>query len=221
MDIDAYDIDKRQFDEFDEDDDEEVDENGEKPHPLKKIYGQLEGYMTQLPVSGFNSAKYDLNLIKKYLARQLHLHSPDQEGAFVIKKNDACVATEQLKFLETSQYLTAGLCYACFLKAYKVKEQKGYFPYEWFSDVTKLEETSLPPHEAFYSSHQGAILVMKSIVIADGCGRNEACRLYVISSNGITISTWAVCAGDRTIPKVLFRQGNKRLQNCHLCTGGS
>ena len=29
---------------------------------------------------------------------------------------------------------------------------KGFFRYEWFDDVLKLEYQSLPPHESFYSS---------------------------------------------------------------------
>ena len=33
-----------------------------------------------------------------------------------------------------------------------MKENKGHFPYELFDDLTKLERTSLPPHETFYSS---------------------------------------------------------------------
>lgn len=35
-----------------------------KSHPLVKIYGQIETYMSQVLVIGFNSAKYDLKLIK-------------------------------------------------------------------------------------------------------------------------------------------------------------
>ncbi|MEW8546762.1 MAG: hypothetical protein AB2693_24875, partial [Candidatus Thiodiazotropha sp.] len=52
--------------------DEEIseDDRDKMPsHPLMKIYAQLETYMTQVPVLGFNSAKYDLNLIKCCLAK--------------------------------------------------------------------------------------------------------------------------------------------------------
>ena len=33
--------------------------------------------------------------------------------------------------------------------------QKGVFPYEWFDDIGKLDETEFPPIEAFYSSLTG------------------------------------------------------------------
>ncbi len=119
---------------------------------LKTLYGQLTSYMTQLPVLGFNSSKYDLNLIKKKLAFHLRMH--EAEGGFVVKRNNAytCMSSDSLKFLDVSQYLAPGTSYAKFLKAYNVEEGKGHFPYEWFDDVTKLDVTSLPPHEAFFSS---------------------------------------------------------------------
>ena len=59
-------------------------------------------------------------------------------------------------FLHFSHFLAPGTSYAKFLKAYGVEEAKGFFPYEWLDDVTKLEHTELPPHEAFYSSLKGS-----------------------------------------------------------------
>ena len=38
------------------------------------------------------------------------------------------------------------------MKAYECEQTKGFFPYEWVDGLDKLEETSLPPHAAFYSS---------------------------------------------------------------------
>ena len=139
--------------------DEALEDDGvtkKTSHPLHKIYGHMETYMSQVPVLGFNSAKYDLNLIKRWLAKHLNMH--DDPGMFVAKKNNTytCIATESLKCLDMSQFLAAGSSYAGFLKAYHIREQKGYFPYEWFDDVTKLEATSLPPHQAFYSHLKGS-----------------------------------------------------------------
>ena len=54
---------------FKEDSQDELDqEEKEEPkkqhsHPLKELYRQMKTYMSQVPVVGFNSAKYDLNLI--------------------------------------------------------------------------------------------------------------------------------------------------------------
>ena len=62
-----------------------------------------------------------------------------------------CVANPEFRFLDISNYLAPGYSYAKFLKAYQTEESKFYFPYEWFDDERKLEATSLPPPEAFYS----------------------------------------------------------------------
>ncbi len=121
---------------------------------LNSLFGELEGYMTQVPVLGFNSARYDLNLVKQKLAMYMQLHREEEERPFVVKKNNAyvCLSNSHLKFLDMSQFLGPGTSYAKFLKAYQIPEGKGYFPYEWFDDVGKLDHPSLPPHSAFYSS---------------------------------------------------------------------
>ena len=38
-----------------------------------------------------------------------------------------------------------------FLKAYKTKETKGFFPYEWFDCPEKMNNKELPPYDAFLS----------------------------------------------------------------------
>ena len=38
-----------------------------------------------------------------------------------------------------------------FLTAYKVWETKGFFLYEWFDHPDKMQNTKLPPYDAFYS----------------------------------------------------------------------
>ena len=119
---------------------------------LKGLYGKFQNYCHQLPVLGFNSANYDLNLIKEKLAKHLNMH--DTTHGFTVKRNNAytCISNDNLKFLDITQFLAPGTSYAKFLTAFGVEESKGYFPYEWFDDVTKLECTSLPPYDAFYSS---------------------------------------------------------------------
>ena len=78
----------------------------------------------QTPI-GFNSAKYDLNLIKTKLAKHLGLN--EEEYCFTIMKNNtyACISTDHLKFLNVSHFLALGTSYAKFLKAYQVEESKG------------------------------------------------------------------------------------------------
>ena len=116
---------------------------------LKGVREKLEAYCQQMICLGFNSSKYDMNLIKSHLAMHLNI---DKESCFTVKRNNqyACLSNKTLKFLDITSYLSPGINYSKFLKAYDVNEDKGFFCYEWFDDVTKLDHQSLPPHAAFY-----------------------------------------------------------------------
>lgn len=84
---------------------------------LQKMKKKFEMYCEQIPVLGFNSSRYDLNLIKKHIAKHMYMH---QTGGIT------CIANDQLKFLDISNYLAAGTSYSGFLKAYDVTESKDF-----------------------------------------------------------------------------------------------
>ena len=117
---------------------------------VESIYNKFNKYATVLPVLGYNSSRYDLNLIKKHLPKHLNLVT---EADFIVKKANqyTAIATFRFKFLDISNYLAAGCSYSQFLKAHDVLESKSYLPYEWFDDVAKLDHPSLPPYEDFWS----------------------------------------------------------------------
>ncbi len=127
-------------------------ENANDDTHARTVYRKFQGNMGSLPVLGFNSAKYDLNLVKQKLAK--HLRLDEQRFGFTIKKNNsyACISTDEFAFLDVSHFLAPGTSYSGFLKAYRVQPSKGFFPYEWFDDITKLDQTQLPSKECFYSS---------------------------------------------------------------------
>lgn len=110
-------------------------------------------YCRQLPVIGFNSGKYDLNLIKGKIAYHLQLHKSVNKN-FIVKKNNnyVCLSNDTLKFLDMSNYLPPGTSYDSFLATFQVPVRKSFFPYEYFSSLDVLNDTSLPPKEAFYST---------------------------------------------------------------------
>ena len=83
------------------DDDLEMDENGgltsKHMKSLENLYGKFEGYCKELAVFGFNSAGYDIKLIKKYLFKELCEHG--QQPSFTVKKSGKypCIKTEYFK----------------------------------------------------------------------------------------------------------------------------
>lgn len=79
----------------------------------------------------------------------------ENKTIFTVKRNNqyACLSNENFKFLDITQYLAPVVNYATFIKAFDVKESKGFFPYEWFTSVDKLVHTELPPFgPAWFSS---------------------------------------------------------------------
>ena len=131
---------------------------------LKDLRNSMELYCHQLPVLGFNSSKYDLNLLKTQLIFQLN---PAEDKSFhVIRKLNqyTCIASSHFKFLDISNYLSPGYSYAKFLKAYDVSGAKSFFPYEFLDHADKLKFPCLPDYEAFYSSLKQKVSVTKKLV---------------------------------------------------------
>ena len=97
-------------------------------------------------------------------AARIHEDEREQEGnkteendgvgaMFVIKRNNTfmCLSTDQLKFLDMINYIAPGFSYDKYLKAYGCEVTKGHFPYEYMDRLERLDDTALPPKEAFFS----------------------------------------------------------------------
>ena len=131
------------------------DENGKKTvNPYKTLEKQLQAWLHQLPLIGFDSGKYDLNTIKRFFVPLLIRNSDtEQAPCFVIKRQNSfmCLSTDKLKFIDMVNYLAPGYSYDKYLKAYGCELEKGHFPYEYMDDLLKLDDRALPPQEAFYN----------------------------------------------------------------------
>ena len=93
---------------------------------------------------GFNSAKYDLNLIKSYLLPIL-VNERDIEPT-VIKKANQFISFKfgDIQLLDIMNLLAWATRLDSFLKAYKTSETKWFCPYEWFDNPDKMQNTELP-----------------------------------------------------------------------------
>ena len=112
---------------------------------------KFEDHLCQLPVISFNGASYDLRILKEHLIPAI----VDQDSLkFVIKKGTRYMAivTEELRFLDITYYIAPSFSYAQFLEAYGANATKGYFPYEWFTELSKLKLDTFPSLQDFFSS---------------------------------------------------------------------
>ena len=138
-----------------EDDIEEKDASTQflqmQKNQLIELHEHLERYCNVLPVFGFNSAKYDINLIKSYLLPIL-INERIMEPT-VIKKVNQFVSFKlgDVQILDNMNFLGGATSLASFLKAYKTAETKGFFQYEWFDCPQKMNNSELPLYDAFFS----------------------------------------------------------------------
>lgn len=124
----------------------------------KKQQQKIQDWCTQLPVLGFNSGKYDLNLIKQYFAEKLTDTCTKVKVATQGSKT-MFIITPEFKFLDVINYLGPGTSYDKWIKAYGCKQTKSWFPYEWFDDLDKLAYPGLPDYTAWYSRQKAEYLL--------------------------------------------------------------
>ena len=114
-------------------------------------------WVNQVPVFGFNSGRYDINMIKEYFVKNLAIISVVN----VAKKENSYMflSTSNFKFLDIKNYLAPGLSYDAWCRAYGCELQKLAFPYEWFDSFEKLNHKGPVKYEEFYSSLKGGITI--------------------------------------------------------------
>ena len=108
----------------------------------------IKQWCSQVPVVGFNSGKYDLQLIRKYFITHLgqeNVLSGEKQGRIMYMN------TPQCKFLDITNYLAPGIAYDKWVKTYGVKQTKSWLPNEWFDSADKLDYKGLPPYWCWYS----------------------------------------------------------------------
>ena len=115
---------------------------------------KIEEWCDQVPVLGFNSGKYDLNLIKAHFVKKL----ADTASKVRVAKNSNKIMfllTKGFRFLDIMNYLGPGTSYEKWVKAYDCETTKSWLPYEWFDDVKKLDYPGLPDYPDWYSNLKG------------------------------------------------------------------
>ncbi|GMF36857.1 unnamed protein product [Phytophthora lilii] len=129
----------------------------EKMAKDKEILDQI---LDQTPVIGYNTGRYDINLIRNELFGVIGTDNIK----FVIKNGGyMAIGTNSFKMLDMINYVPAGTSYDSYLETYlggcKCEDKfrctceltKGVFPYEYMTSYQVLSETKLPPKEGFYS----------------------------------------------------------------------
>ena len=117
-----------------EEDNEEKDASTQffqmQKNQMIELQEQFERYCNVSSAFGFNSAKYDINLIKSYLLPIL-IKERNMELT-VIKEANQFVSFKigDVQFIDIMNFLSGATSLDSFLKAYRTLETKGFIPYE-------------------------------------------------------------------------------------------
>ena len=133
----------------------------------KKVKENWKEWVNQVPVVGFNSGKYDMNLIKEYFVKRVSLDEEKEanEDVFAAKKDNGYmfITSSRFKFLYVKNYIGPGLSYDAWCRSMGCKLHKLVFPYEWLDSYEKL---NLPCHnivfQDFFSTLDGGCIMQRT-----------------------------------------------------------
>jgi len=133
---------------------------------LNQLQFKLRKY-GNLPVCGFNSAKFDLPVLREHMPElfvgtktsstisRTDTNSPE---CVIIKKGTSYIMFETrqgLVFLDVKNYVPPGLSLAKTLQTYNCKEAKGHFPYTLLGNQEFMTQTSMPDYVDYESTLKG------------------------------------------------------------------
>ena len=111
---------------------------------------KINEWRDQVPVLGFNSGHYDLNMIKEHFVEQI----AEKQGNIKVAKNAKKImfmSTTEFKFLDLINYLGPATIYDKWVKAYGCSTTKSWLRYEWFDTPDNLDFPALPDYPTWYS----------------------------------------------------------------------
>ena len=119
-----------------------------------QVVQRWTNWVSQDLVFGFNSGKYDLNLIKEHFVKNLS----DVNDVTVMKKDNSYMflATSKFKILDVKNYLAPGLSYDGWCEANACEVQMLY---KWLDDYNKLSHVGSVEYDNFYSELKGGFTI--------------------------------------------------------------
>ena len=104
----------------------------------KTEINNIQDYAYQVPIIGFNSGKYDINMIKSFNFFN-HIYENKIKTIFEVNGQYKLLQTQNYRFLDARHYCPANFNLDTYIKAYTGKCEKFVFPYEKLTSVEVLK----------------------------------------------------------------------------------
>ena len=153
-----------------------------------------EGKTSKLiPVFFHNGSNYDFH----FIIEELMKYEDDYNKVQLLSKNSENYISidygsnyKKIRFLDSYRFMVKGLSdvaksmveFPILDKYFKgdisLLKQKGYYPYEYIDSIDRLNETSLPPKESFFSSLTQKVITDKEYSHAQEVWKHHNCKTF-------------------------------------------
>jgi hypothetical protein len=134
------------------------------------VFHNLSGYDSHLFIKNLGASEGNINCIPNNDEQYISFSKEIIVGSYNDKNGEEKDVKHQLRFIDSMKFMASSLdklsdnldreYFTNTSKFYDGKQldlllRKGVYPYEYMDSLTKLDETQLPPKEAFYSRLSG------------------------------------------------------------------
>ena len=106
-----------------------------------KVQQDWKRWLNQVPVIGFNSGGYNLNLIKKYFVQEISKPELKEDKIFMVKKENKYMflTTKKFKFLDIKNFSAVGMSYDQWCKSLGCKLSKIGVPLRVVNELRQVK----------------------------------------------------------------------------------
>ena len=141
-----------------------------KPKFIPVVFHNLSGYDSHLFIKNLGVSEGNINCIPNNEEKYISFSKDIMVGTYVDKKGKRKLIKQQLRFIDSFKFMASSLdklvgnldreSFTNTKKFFKGQQlnlllRKGVYPYDYMDSVKRLNETQLPPKEAFYSRLSG------------------------------------------------------------------
>jgi len=117
-----------------------------------KTMNKLQDYIQNIPVCGFNSAKYDLNLVMSFgLIQELKEDCVDPISVIKQQNSYKCLKTEHLSFVDIYSFVSPEVSLDSFLKLNKAPQNKMKIDYSYSMKPENWNKSFPPAREECFN----------------------------------------------------------------------